>query len=219
MWVSTAGRSVLAFGIVSTLACAVPRIVTAQPREPIGRFVLDLRGSFVPFGRNEEFAELRGFTGPETPGPGRGFEAGAHVYVFRWKAITFGVGGSVHTSSANQRPGERSPDPDGPGVRKRFTAFASQLSFNFGGRNGWSYISGGLGPSRLLLHSVDTEAPMERSSNTLNYGGGARWFNSEHLAFSIDLRFYAISPLPQMDENPGSPRMTIMVLSIGASFK
>ena len=125
----------------------------------------------------------------------------------------------MHTSAANQLPGERSPDPDGPGVRKRFTAYTSQLSFNFGGRNGWSYISGGLGPSRLLLHSIDSEAPMARSSNTLNYGGGARWFNREHLAFSVDLRFYAISPLPQMDENLGSPRMTIMVLSIGASFK
>ena len=201
------------------LGCAVPRGVAAQPGEPIGRFVVDLRGSFVPFGRNAEFAELRGFTGPETPGPGLGFEAGAHVYVFRWKAITFGVGGSVHSSLADQRPGERSPNPDGPAVRKRFTAVASQLSFNFGGRNGWSYISGGLGPSRLLLHSLDSEAPMARSSNTLNYGGGARWFNSEHLAFSLDLRFYAISPLPQMDDNPGSPRMTVIVLSIGASFK
>ncbi len=215
----TASRSVLAFGIVAALTCAVPRAVDAQPRESIGRLVLDLRGSFVPFGRNAEFAELRGFAGPQTPGLGLGFEAGAHVYVFRWKAITFGLGGSVHSSAANQRPGERSPDPDGPSIRKRFTAFASQLSFNFGGRNGWSYISGGLGPSRLLLHSVDTKAPMARSSNTLNYGGGARWFNSEHLAFSIDLRFYAISPLQQMDDDPGSPRMTIMVLSIGASFK
>lgn len=215
----TASRYVLAFGIVSAFTCAVPPAVDAQPREPIGRFVLDLRSSFVPFGRNVEFAELHGFIGPETPGPGLGFEAGAHLYLFRWKAITFGVGGNVHSSVAGQLPGERSPDPDGPGVRKRFTAYGSQLSFNFGSRNGWSYISGGLGPSRLLLHSVDTEAPMARSSNTLNYGGGARWFNREHLAFSIDLRFYAISPLPQMGDDPGSPRMTIMVLSIGASFK
>ena len=28
----------------------------------------------------------------------------------------------------------------------------------------------------------------------LNYGGGARWFNSPHLAFTFDIRFYAISP-------------------------
>ena len=197
---------------------AVP--VLAQPApEPIGRYVFDVRGSFVPFGRNTELAENRGFRPADTPGPGYGYDVGAHVYLLRWRVITFGAGASFHSSVADQRPGERSPDPDGPTVRKRFTAVAPQISFNFGARNGWSYISGGLGPSRLSVFALDQDEPSQRSAGTLNYGGGARWFGGEHLAFSLDLRFYAISPLEQTADEPGSPRMTQMVLNIGASFR
>ena len=96
---------------------------------------------------------------------------------------------------------------------------APQLSFNFGGRNGWSYISGGPGTARLSLFPLNQDQPTQRRTNTLNYGGGARWFVREHLAFSLDLRFYAMSPLAATETEPGSPRMTVMVLSIGASFK
>ncbi len=202
----------------SMLGFAVP-VLAQPPQEPIGRYVIDVHGSFVPFGRNVELAENRGLNPPDTPGPGAGFEVGAHVYLFRWQAITFGVGASFHTSLADQGPGERSPNPDGPTLRKRFTAVAPQLSFNFGNRNGWSYLSGGIAPSRLSLFPLNEDESPQRSAGTLNYGGGVRWFTSDHLAFSIDFRLYAISPLEEMGDNPGSPRMTQMVLSIGASFR
>ena len=174
--------------------------------------MVDARVSLVPFSRNVELADLRELRPLDTPGLGLGFDVGAHTYVFRLGVITFGVGGSLHYSVADQQPGERSPDPDGPTLRKRFTAFSSQLSFNFGGRDGWSYLSGGLGASRLSLYPLDAEEPPQRMTNTLNYGGGVRWFTSDRLAFSLDLRFYAISPLPQFEEQPGSPRMTQMAL-------
>ena len=34
----------------------------------------------------------------------------------------------------------------------------------------------------------------EEPLKTINYGGGARWFTKTHLAFSFDVRFYAINP-------------------------
>lgn len=204
---------VLASWLLATTAHAQP------PSEPIGRFVVDLHGSFVPFGRNADLAGNRGLNAPDTPGPGIGYSLGAHVYVLRWRGITFGLGGSFHSSQADQGPGERSPNPDGPTLRKRFTAVAPQLSFNFGGRDGWSYISGGIAPSRLSLFPLDADEPTQRSANTLNYGGGVRWFTRDHLAFSIDLRLYAISPIEEQGAAPGSPRMTQMVLNIGASFR
>ena len=199
--------------------CTTPLTASAQDDEPIGRLVVDARGSFVSFPRSEELAILRGFVPLETPGPGFGLDVGAHLYLFRWNVVTFGVGGRFHTSLADQGPSEFAPDPDGPSARKKLTALSPQISFNFGGRNGWSYISGGMGAARLSLHSLDMDAPPQRFAKTLNYGGGVRWFTSEHVAFSLDLRFYAISPLEEMDDEPGSPRMTIMALSIGASFK
>ena len=72
---------------------------------------------------------------------------------------------------------------------------------------------------RSSLAARDQEESLQRRANTLNYGGGARWFLKEHLAFSVDLRFYAISPLAATDTQPSSPRMTVKVLSMGAAFK
>ena len=193
---------------------------TAQPpQEPIGLYVIDLQGSLVPFSRNVELAENRELNPPDTPGAGAGYQVGAHVYPFRWHVITFGIGASFHSSLADQRPGERSPNPDGPTLRKRFTAVAPQLSFNFGGRDGWSYLSGGIMPSRLSLFPLNTESPEQKTSGTLNYGGGVRWFINDRVAFSIDLRLYAISPIEQVGDTPGSPRMTQMTLNVGASFR
>lgn len=186
--------------------------------QPIGPFVIDVRGSIVPFGQNAEFAAPRGFSSSVTPTLGLGVEAGAHIYLYRWRVITFGLGGSVHTSLGDRSAGEFDPVPDGPTLRKRFVALSSQLSFNFGSRDGWSYISGGLGTSRFSLFALGREGPQRRAS-TLNYGGGARWFTSDHLALSLDLRFYALSPLAPTGTEPGSPRMTLMVFSVGASLK
>ena len=186
--------------------------------EPIGPFVIDLRGSIAPFGGNAEFAVPRGFTATETPGLGLGVDAGAHVYFYRWRVITFGLGGSIHASVGDRGPGELDANPNGPTLRKRFVALSPQLSFNFGNRNGWSYLSGGLGTSRFSLSAVGEDTP-QRHTGTLNYGGGARWFTNDRLALSLDLRFYALSPLLATETEPGSPRMTVMVLSIGASFK
>lgn len=211
-----ASRLLIALSLAS--GAAAPALAQ-PPEEPIGRYVVDARASLVPFSRNVELADLRDLRPLDTPGLGLGFDVGAHAYFFRLGVITFGLGGSFHYSAADQQPGERSPDPDGPTIRKRFTAFSSQLSFNFGGRDGWSYLSGGLGASRLSLFPLGGEEPPQRMTNTLNYGGGVRWFTSDHLAFSLDLRFYAISPLPQLDEQPGSPRMTQMALNAGVSFK
>ena len=191
----------------------------AQQREPIGRFVADLRGSFVPYKQNVDLAFAHGYDPRVTPSVGVGFEAGGHFYFFRWRVITFGIGASYHGSLGDRSAGENDPDPDGPTLRKTFTAFAPQLSFNFGGRDGWSYISAGPGTSRFSLFPLNQDRAVQRRANTLNYGGGARWFVKEHLAFSIDLRFYAISPLLETATEPGSPRMTVMTLNIGASFK
>jgi len=209
----------LRFLAVATLLLGLPSTGSAQSEEPIGRFVADLRGSVAPYGQNADLAFGRGYDPSVTPALGLGFEAGAHFYFLRWKVITFGVGGSFHGSLGDRRAQDDDADPNGPTMRKTFTAVSPQLSFNFGGRDGWSYISGGLGTARLSLFPLNQEKPPQRRTNTLNYGGGARWFVKEHLAFSLDLRFYAMSPLEETETEPVVPRTTTMVLSIGASFR
>ena len=205
----------------SMLATSLP--AHAQPpEEPVGGYVFDVRGTLIPFARNEELAAARELPPLDTPGRGFGYDVGGHVYLLRWWQITFGLGASYHASTADQAPGARSEDPDGPILRKRFSALSSQLSFNFGHRNGWSYLSGGLGSSRLSLFPLDPlvfEEPDQRSANTLNYGGGMRWFLTDRVAFTVDIRLYAISPLPELDEAPPSPRMTQVAFNVGASFR
>ena len=202
----------------SLLAASLP--AHAQPpEEPIGRYVFDVRGALVPFAQNEKLAEHRGLPYLDTPGRGFGYDVGGHVYVLRLWHVTIGLGASYHASRADQSPGERSANPMGPTLRKRFSAASSQLSFNFGHRNGWSYLSGGLGSSRLSLFPLDADEPPQRSANTLNYGGGMRWFLNAHLAFTVDVRLFAISPLAPLGDAPGSPRMTQVAFNAGASFR
>jgi len=213
----------LLLSVLSSLPATSVPARAQPPEEPIGGYVFDVRGTLVPFSRNVELAENRGLLPLETPGRGLGYDVGGHVYLFRLWQVTFGVGGSYHASSADQQAGDPAADLPGPTSRKRFSALSSQLSFNFGHRNGWSYLSGGLGSSRLSLFRVDPEQPgsepAQRTSSTLNYGGGVRWFLNPRLAFTIDIRFYAISPLPPTEEAPGSPRMTQTTFNVGASFR
>ena len=114
---------------------------------------------------------------------------------------------------------EMEPIIEGLPVTSRFTAISPQISFNFGHRNGWSYLGGGLGVSRLNVYPQQPTTPAQRRARTLNYGGGARWFLTPNVALSIDLRFFAISPLPEFGEQPGSPRQTLMAANVGVSVR
>ena len=53
---------------------------------------------------------------------------------------------------------------------------------------------------------------------TINYGGGARWFIKAHLAFSFDVRFYAINPGSAYTFSQ-SPRTRLLVVGAGVSVK
>ena len=85
---------------------------SAQSGEPISWFVADLRGSIAPFGQNQVLAVSRGFDQTLTPETGLGLEAGAHVYVYRWRVITFGVGASFHTSVCGSECQGYGPQPE-----------------------------------------------------------------------------------------------------------
>jgi len=113
---------------------------------------------------------------------------------------------------------ETTTNSDLPVIRTKFTTIAPQLSLNFSGTSGWSYISGGLGTSTFDVGPPEAERD-DRRFRTINYGGGGRWFAKDHLGFSLDLRFYGISPQGGTDKLPALPRMRLVVLSIGVSFK
>jgi hypothetical protein len=113
-----------------------------DPPPPISPFVFDLRGSTRNFPDSPDLAASRGLSASELPGRGLGFDAAAHVHLFKWKAITFGVGGQFTIGRAHLDAS------DSAGVRavtETLTSLNSDLSLNFGDGEGWSYLSAGPG--------------------------------------------------------------------------
>jgi hypothetical protein len=209
-------------GVALLVLCGYVAPAWAQDPPPrIGPFVLDAHGTVPKFKDDPELASSRGLRQSELPGAGLGIHLGAHVYLFAWKAVTIGVGGDLTLARSHSDERPLSAVDTARAVTERFTHVAPQLSFNFGTGRGWSYISGGIGPG---IWSVvpDGEAPTpgdDERLQTINYGGGARWFAKPHVAFSFDVRFYAINPGSPQGGRPGSPRTTLLIMGAGISVK
>lgn len=219
------GRSAAcAFALPMTIAIvllASARVEAQDPPPPIPRIVVDLRGSFPKFPRNFQLADSRGLDLRELPGTGLGIDAGVHLSVLKWKAVTFGLGGLATLGRSRSSAFNVENQPIRRAVTQRFTSMTPQLSFNFGTGDGWSYISGGIGRSTW---SVVTEGGLLRPADeeglrTINYGGGARWFIKRHVAFTFDVRFHDRDPGSPHDGAPGSPRTRLIIIGAGISLK
>lgn len=203
------------------LALATP--AAAQQKEPIGPFAIDVRGAFGRHKAEPSVATDLGVQPANLPTRTLGIVAGAHVYPLRSRRVTLGIGGNVVMTrgSKSLETVEEGDDPvDGPAVRRHFTTFSPEISLNFGHRNGWSYISGGmLGRSKLYVEREDAPVTSAPYRSTINYGGGARWFISHHVALSVDFRWYSVA---EQTAEPGivaQPRTTLLLLSGGIAFK
>ena len=209
-------------GLLFFLAFATS--AAAQQKEPIGPFVVDIRGAFARHKAEPSVATALQVPPANLPTRTFGVIGGAHVYPLRSRRITLGLGGNVVMTRGSKSLEIDDDDVEqpvpGPAVRRRFTTLSPEISLNFGHRNGWSYISGGMfGRSRLYLEREDAPAADAPFRATINYGGGARWFNREHVAFSVDFRWYSVAEQPAATGLVAQPRTTLLLLSGGISFK
>lgn len=213
----------LALAAVLTVSLASP--VSAQLREPPGPVAVDARVALPRFKEDIGVASALGVDSATLPGGGLGLVFGAHWYPVRARPVTLGIGGELLVSRGTGAPepveGETdAPEPAGPEVVTRFSAFSPQVSLNFGSDHGWSYLTGGFGWGSFRTELRDSPvAPGDSRPRVFNYGGGARWFAKEHLAFALDLRFYKIAAQPAAAGRPAYAAQTLMVFSVGASFK
>jgi hypothetical protein len=208
-------RILLVVGLVAALPLNEAR---AQVRDPISRYVIDVRGATMSLPTTEGWTPtIAG--GVDVPGRGFGVELGGHVYPLRLGAMTLGLGGSWMRVRGNYAPdGETSPR-GARAVTTTFSGLAPQISLNFGHRLGWSYLSGGVGRSGVQSVAEGMTTTPAESSKTVNYGGGARWFVRDRVAFSIDLRFHQLSPLPATLARPAGGRIKQFALLAGAAFR
>jgi hypothetical protein len=201
------------------LVLAAATIANAQTAEPIGPFALDARVALPRFKQDTNVATALGVQALDLPSRGLGLAFSAHLYPVRKGPITFGFGAEFMTSRGS-RTQETDDQTVGQTVETRFSNFSPQISFNFGAKQGWSYISGGLGWGSFTTELADLPVPeAEGRLTTINYGGGARWFLNQHVAVSLDLRFYAVDPQEASLGRPAYPRMTIMAFSAGLALK
>ena len=208
--------------LLTVTALLVPVDTFAQPAEPIGPFAADLRIVMPRFKEDVGVATALGVASTNLPTRGLGIAGGAHWFPFQMgKLVKLGIGGEILMSG-----GSKTAEPDtegggdGPTVNTHFTSVSPQVSLNFGKRQGWSYLTAGIGWAGFRTElEASPVADSDSNPRVFNYGGGARWFAKEHLAVNLDLRFYAVSAQEAAVRRPAFPSMTLMVISGGISVK
>ena len=191
-------RSVLA-GLL--LPLLVAGAAGAQTAEPVSGYVIDIRGAMSGLPKDTAF-----FPGLPAdivvPARGFGFDVGGHVYLFKLGPSRLGVGANYIRARGTV-----------PGMVSTFSTIAPQVSFNFGSRAGWSYLSAGLGRASVKTTVDSDEGTTHHDAdglNALNFGGGARWFLAARLAVGFDVRFNRVS---------GDTKATLTSLSAGFSLR
>jgi hypothetical protein len=203
------------------LAWGVPAAALAQdPDAPLPPIVLDVRGFYAGLGQDPITASELGVAATELPGRALGGVVGIHAYPLRGRSFAIGVGADFMLARGRATRDAEDDPVQGPPIEQRLESLSGSLSLNFGQREGWSYLSAGMGPMRFGTFVGET-APAERAPrrSTIHMGGGARWFAARHLAVTFDLRFYLTRPEVTTASYPGRQRNRLLVLSGGIAIK
>lgn len=198
-------------------SAAAPARPPVDNRLPIA--VVDARGVFAKLGQDEVTAAGLYTSALQMPSKAFGLTGGAHVYPWRGTSMAFGMGAEAMFARRSFEPIDTATlKPGGTVFNRRLSGISGQLSLNFGHKLGWSYITAGYGP--MAFESYLAKLPPDGLREmTLNYGGGARWFNFDHMAFTVDLRFYATNPALATPNTAARARHAVFVMSAGVAIK
>ncbi|MBY0495489.1 MAG: hypothetical protein K2Y23_14855 [Cyanobacteria bacterium] len=185
---------------------------TAQTRERLPWFAIDLHAATVGLPQAEGWVPA---VSADTQLPGRnwGLSVGGSVYPLRAGLFTFGVGASLITGKSSSEV-----------VHTSITSLVPQVSINFGRKQGWSYLSAGLGRSKVTSFSdavgstPGIEVP-EAWSQALNFGGGAKWFMKPRLGAGFDVRFVKLGSRSATAMLPAARRTQMWNISAGISIQ
>jgi hypothetical protein len=219
----------LAACLAGLILAAAP--ARAQDEERLPWFAVDLHGASVGLPTAEGWIPVPVIGDTPLPGRGFGFSGGATVYPLRLGNITFGAGVAI---SAANGTGESLTITSGSGastvsvvtpiMRTSVFNVIPQLSINFGHKLGWSYLSAGLGTTRVTssMDAVGTTPQVivpETWNQAINFGGGARWFMKPHLGAGFDVRFVKLGSRGASGLIPSAKRTQMITFSAGISIQ
>lgn len=204
--------------------------VHAQTREPLPWFAVDVHAGTIGLPTAEGWIPE---VPADTPAPGRawGLSGGVTVYPVRFRIMTVGIGAALSTAKGAGEPLDAetttgTPEATAvvPIVRTQVTNLMPQISINFGHKLGWSYLSAGLGRTKVSSSADATAATPqvivpEAWNQALNFGGGAKWFMRPRLGFSFDVRFVKLGSRGATDLLPSARRTQMITFSAGISIQ
>ena len=192
-------------------------------------FVVDAHAATVGLPQAEGWVpDLTGT--PVFPGRNWGIAGGATVYPFRMGRMTIGVGASLIAGRGSADTvtvtgsGSTAVETVTAVVHTAATSLAPQLSLNFGRRLGWSYISAGIGRTKVSSRSdaIGTTLGVTVPSawnQALNFGGGARWFMKPRLGAGFDVRFVQLGSRSPTAVLASARRTRMWNISAGISIQ
>jgi hypothetical protein len=205
-------------GIVVTMVIATGQ-AAAQTAAPPGPWVADLRGVTSPVPTDAGFYPPLAAT--SVPSRGFGADLGAHIYLWSLKLARIGLGGNfviVRSTVAAPVAATEDETADASAVQRvtlNMRVIAPQISANFGTRDGWSYLSAGVGIATVATEAEDVMPGRHESGRlrAVNFGGGARWFITPRLAFGFDLRAHRIAA------GSATPKTSVFAVGAGLSIR
>lgn len=202
----------------------------AQDREPLPLFAVDVHGASVGLPTADGWIPV---VSGDTEVPSRGWEVagGATVYPLHLGIVTLGFGASLSTAKGTGESltmttgsGSNATTRVTPVVRTQVINLLPQVSINFGHRPGWSYLSAGLGRTKVSS-SADAAGATPQAivpdswNQAINFGGGARWFMKPHLGASFDVRFVKLGSRGATGLLPSARRTQMITISAGISIQ
>jgi len=206
-----------AAGVLLVVVALAARPAAGQSTSAPGPWVLDVRAatSGVP----GDAAFYPALTAASVPSRGYGADIGGHFYTFTIGPGRVGFGANVLIIRSTGTGSGASGDPDSSQrLTVNLRTISPQVSFNFGSRDGWSYLSAGLGAASIATETQGTTSGSVESGwlRSVNFGGGVRWFIKPRLAFGFDVRAQKIAAGSGTTPTPAS---TVTSVSAGLSIR
>jgi hypothetical protein len=203
--------------VVGLLLCGAGA-VSAQARDPVGPFVVDVRGLTASLPTSEGWVPALP-EGTIVPSRGYGLDLGAHVYPVRWGPARVGLGGALTVARGT---GTTDTVEGAQDVVTRSSTLAPQISLNFGHRQGWSHLSFGYGLAKVSSEASGGLLPASTSDpgwgGAMNFGGGARWFVTEHVGVGFEARWHVMGAREASPTSAAAPGATLFHLAVGISI-